>query len=126
MSERIDWLKEYERYLDGEIEYQDLPPRPALPTSVVMTTDDVETLVSDAYAASQREGLRLTAFSMVPIVGVSIVLALLSAPWWAFLGAQWVTGLSFIPVYYWYENKRGSRSPKRRDPTRDDTSKDLE
>ncbi len=119
-----DWLREYDRYLDGEIEYQDLPPLPAPPLPVeVMTTDEVYTLVVVAAARSRRTARRFTAIAAAPLVGLTVALYALHAPWLAILGAQWAFALSFTKGYSWYMERKESRSRKR-DTTLDESGKD--
>ncbi len=125
MSDELgDWLKEYDRYLDGEIEYQDLPPRPAPPPPVkVMASDEVETPVAIAAARSRRTGRRITAIAVVPLVGLTAALYVLHVPWLAILVAQWAFSFAFIKAYFWHKERRDARSPKRRDPTLDESNK---
>jgi hypothetical protein len=127
MSERTDWLKEYERYLDGEIEYQDLPPRPA-PSSAALVTadDDSDTMVISAYKVSLRSALKMSALASAWNAAVTVTAFVVGAPWWAVMVAQWAATASFIKGTIWYLDRNEARSPKRRDPTLDESSKGRE
>ncbi len=122
-----DWLKEYDRYLDGEIEYKDLPPIPAPPQPVkVMTTADAKQLVDDAAARARRSAMRFASMAMGPVASVSVILFVIHAPWFVILGAQWAAALMFTKVYHWIRYRKDERSQEKRDPTLDETGKDRE
>ncbi len=128
MSDKLgDWLKEYDRYLDGEIEYKDLPPIPAPPPPVeVMTPADAKQLVDDAAARARRRAIKFTATALIPVVGITVVLIAINAPWWTTFGAQWGTAILFTKVYHWILDRKEARSQEKRDPTLDETGKDRE
>ncbi len=136
MSDKLgDWLEAYEQYLDGKIEYKDLPPRfppplpprPAPPPPVeVMTPADAKQLVDDAAARARRTAIKFTVTAAIPLVGLTAALFVFHVPWLAILGAQWAFVLSFTKASIWYMERKDARSPERRDPTLDETSKDRE
>jgi len=128
MSDKLgDWLKEYDRYLDGEIEYQDLPPRPAPPPPVeAMTPADAKQLVDDAAAGARRSAMRFASIALVPVASVSVILFVIHAPWWTILGAQWAAALLFTKLYHWIRYRNDARSQEKRDPTLDETGKGRE